>query len=977
MIFDRYNAVMEKITYTYPNAQAAEAALMTWASERNVVSQPAVVLLPSYAAIDSFRHAHANDSCLYGLTIATPLEWVGDRWELFGTSARPVTSLERQMMLARLLADRDDASGYQMLAESAGTVALIANMAKEALPFILEVEETDDLSPSERGVCELLHDYASELEARNLTDYPLMLEHLAAVEWPVPDVAILGIEEFSPMERVFFGALSQRAQIRAYSDAYSGAPAMGPAVDFAEGSAMNPAMAAARADELDALQNIMFRPDGTNPVHPTGAVRFLLPAGGYAWPRLLVNQIRACDARSFMVSAKDPERLFSQVATPLKDAGYQVKAEYSVALSKTYVGQLALTLISAHVMDEWSVLAFCDLALNPLVGLSKRRAEQLDAQWRGNRLVKLDEILADLSNSSDDFSAMAQAVATVNAGDVEPFLDACAAVIAQRFEWTEQRRAQEFAACEAMRKQFQVASQVGLSLSAVLDFCRRVSVPVSAVLCSDGTENSLQDSAAKLVHIASLERAAEFAAGSFDVAILSDLDASSYPVKEALSAKDLLFEKIGVDCSGSPLERARRTFFNAMSVARRQLWLARVLKNADAQDLYPAVMLEEVLDCYRRDLTQTTKGLEDKYFGVPTVLVDYVSTAGEDDLYQVLAVRNEDQEWVASCEQLPLGTLSEEHIDYVVPVRKRVGDTTLPLLSPSALESYLTCPYGWFAQRRLRLSHPDRGFSALEMGSFAHGVLQSLHKHLPDHGHARVTPQNLDFAHELLDERFDAHLAFQDELGAYDNPLLPRTELEQLEVQALRRQLHDYLKLDAQLLPDFAPAYLELGFGNKNPFEYAGFALNGSVDRIDVDGQGHAVIIDYKAKAGTNYQLKNEAPLAWADGIMLPQRVQALMYAQAVRKTLGLQVVGALYVSYGKTGMINGAIDPIYLGPLDVPGLNVDKCKCEGSFHDYLDQVEDLVSQAVQRLLAGEIRPEPRGGNPCAYCPVSSCDRRV
>ncbi len=49
---------------------------------------------------------------------------------------------------------------------------------------------------------------------------------------------------------------------------------------------------------------------------------------------------------------------------------------------------------------------------------------------------------------------------------------------------------------------------------------------------------------------------------------------------------------------------------------------------------------------------------------------------------------------------------------------RRAARLREPCLSPSQIESYLECPYKWFAQRRLRLERFDEGFGPLEMGDF-------------------------------------------------------------------------------------------------------------------------------------------------------------------------------------------------------------------------------------------------------------------
>ena len=96
--------------------------------------------------------------------------------------------------------------------------------------------------------------------------------------------------------------------------------------------------------------------------------------------------------------------------------------------------------------------------------------------------------------------------------------------------------------------------------------------------------------------------------------------------------------------------------------------------------------------------------------------------------------------------------------------------------------------------------------------------------------------------------------AAQQALSPSDNRLVPRTELEAREVDALKANLVRYLDFEAQLLPGFRPLFREYEVGTKESVEYAGVRLAGRIDRIDVDGAGRAVVIDYKGSLSADYE---------------------------------------------------------------------------------------------------------------------------
>ena len=412
----------------------------------------------------------------------------------------------------------------------------------------------------------------------------------------------------------------------------------------------------------------------------------------------------------------------------------------------------------------------------------------------------------------------------------------------------------------------------------------------------------------------------------------------------------------------------------------------RVLSTVDADEAYPAVMYEELIDCYRPDPTRTDD--LDRATGLPQVLVPFAERAGEDALHANLAPGDDASD--AKAWEVPAsGDVSPAARGRVVLPRTGgpapCGRPAAPVLSPSAIESYLECPCKWFSLRRLRLSEPDAGFGPLEMGSFSHGVLKSFYEHFIEAGNAKVAPGNLEEARALMRETFARHLAFQPELKRKANPLLPLTAFERAEAHGLERRLVSYLDREAALLPGFSPAFFELDFGTREPFAYGGFELRGSVDRIDVNGRGQAVVIDYKGSLSPDYALSSASPAATAGGAVLPHKVQALVYAQAARRLLGLEVVGALYVSYGRDGRVAGAFDRTALGAADVPGIDAGACGAPGpaaeavgagSFAELADKVEEGISQAARSMAAGHVSPDPRGADPCGFCPVLACERR-
>lgn len=95
---------------------------------------------------------------------------------------------------------------------------------------------------------------------------------------------------------------------------------------------------------------------------------------------------------------------------------------------------------------------------------------------------------------------------------------------------------------------------------------------------------------------------------------------------------------------------------------------------------------------------------------------------------------------------------------------------------------------------------------------------------------------------------------------------------------------------------------------------------------------------------------------------------------------LGLNPVGALYVCYGKRCAVTGAYDATVLESPHLPSMRHDKCELaprDGeSFADLLDRTEEAIARGVERMLSGDVRPDPLSPHACTWCPVFSCAER-
>ena len=1006
---------MTKDTYIEANSQRGLLQVEAFLEGLGEAADTAVLIVPSLRHVARHKKRWAGRPFLFGLTVTTFPLWVADRWALYGDGRATVSPLQRGLMLHRALSRLIGQGRVRHLGLTPGTVTLLSSIVQEAFTLLLDRQAIHAASPAlteaEEEVCLVLREYADALDASALCEYTQVMDGLLGMGMALPPIVIEGFDGFSYAEERFIEGLASRTTVQVVLD-----------------EASLSVKADGRSEELIDLQQCIFDPDPDDPVRPTGAVQFLLPAGqygkallvgqaiiGYAEAKLAIAQRKSTrrvategDTPHFVVSAHDPLGLFQQLAPFLSAYGIDVTATARKPFSSTDFGKAFLAFLEFLNAPDCPTFKMSDFALSPFSGVSQQKAYDLDGAWRGDRTTDRHRCLEDLSRASSRGRLLVDAFRGEGALGA---LDIFEGAVKREFSWDEAYRSEQLAAIGLARQFFLAADAVGaldapgapggepapgipggagldvLSLLAEgpVDCSRRTPAP---------TPDGAQD-APVIVDIMPLGLAADRDACSCHTLIVCDLETFSYPVRDAADAKTLLFEKLGVPAPDSALDKARRQFFRLLSTPVKRLACERVLNTADADPAYPAVMLEELLDCYRSDLGSFDD--IDKQTGLPKVLLGQATCLGEDRLYEDLAISEGAQPMAAIEELPPQGIISEVARTLIVLPRQAPSsqgahapeaDAPAPLaLSPSAIESYLECPHKWFSLRRLRLQEPDAGFGPLEMGSFSHSVLKAFYQAFQKQGSEKVDAKNLEEAKGLLARLFDEHLSAQATLKRNDNPLIPLSPLEEAAVAALKRRLLDFLGREAALLPGFVPRYLEKGFGANEGFTYAGCSLYGTIDRVDVNPAGQAVVIDYKSSLTKDYILSSASGLPWADAgdgpgsaVSLPHKVQALIYAQAVRKTLGLEVVGAVYVSYGRDGKVMGAIDSTVLGPGQLPGIDGEACSAQAvgaqGFGDLLDTVEASAAQALERLAAGYIAPYPRGVDPCGYCPVSACEWR-
>ncbi len=292
--------------------------------------------------------------------------------------------------------------------------------------------------------------------------------------------------------------------------------------------------------------------------------------------------------------------------------------------------------------------------------------------------------------------------------------------------------------------------------------------------------------------------------------------------------------------------------------------------------------------------------------------------------------------------------------------------SSVPAYGGTTLEGFDVCSYRWFVAHELDPQPLDPTPDPLVQGGLMHGVLERLYRERPG-GDPLPRPGSLGAWNERA-RRLVAELAQERGLGAHpaERAIVRRVE------GLLTRFLADEA---ARASAGFEPWLLEAAFGEqeeaeKPALEIDGWALHGAIDRVDRDGAGRAIVLDYKLS-------RTVTPLGKFEE---QAKLQLQLYLIAVAEHWGADAVGGLYHPLRGTSkdsrrprgaVLDDAAEELAayrLYPKDV----IDR---EG-FERMLDDARARAGEIVARMRRGEIRRDPgprRGLRGHDICP-SFCD---
>jgi RecB family exonuclease len=268
--------------------------------------------------------------------------------------------------------------------------------------------------------------------------------------------------------------------------------------------------------------------------------------------------------------------------------------------------------------------------------------------------------------------------------------------------------------------------------------------------------------------------------------------------------------------------------------------------------------------------------------------------------------------------------------------------------SVSAIETYLTCPFKFFAQHVLRLQEEPGDEEVMDprrQGDFVHAVFETFFMEWQAAGHQAITPANLPVAREFFTTVVDEALTRlpEGEAALERTRLLGSPAMVGLGEAVFRMEAERSEPVVGRLIEHrlSGPIVVQTEAGAR------AIALRGKADRIDLLADGTFRLIDYK--------------LGWA-----PDRNLALqlpIYAVAAEQRLH---------QHGRRWRLGEAMYIAFKEPRRVvPLFSRERARGE-----VLSAAQQRLADAIDGIQRGEFPPTPHDVFRCDSCAYRSVCRR-
>ena len=258
-------------------------------------------------------------------------------------------------------------------------------------------------------------------------------------------------------------------------------------------------------------------------------------------------------------------------------------------------------------------------------------------------------------------------------------------------------------------------------------------------------------------------------------------------------------------------------------------------------------------------------------------------------------------------------------------------------LTPSALESYLRCPFAWFVEKVIGVEDMETLIDDRLLGQLMHKALSDIYQELSSAGVLPLVAHRLPFAESIAGAVIEALVDSEECPGTPSERRLVSWQLKRFAANlfAMEVAAGGACTLDAT----------ELKVGGKNGVDVGGLAIRGRIDRVDSTAGGELFIVDYKS--GT---IPDKGKIGMAEGLQLPLYMLAL-----AEESPGQRVVGGVYLSpkkMNRTGVVLAECD-------DILGTEAKACRVveDDGLRQILEDALQLAREAAVGIRSARIAP--------------------
>jgi ATP-dependent helicase/nuclease subunit B len=450
-----------------------------------------------------------------------------------------------------------------------------------------------------------------------------------------------------------------------------------------------------------------------------------------------------------------------------------------------------------------------------------------------------------------------------------------------------------------------------------------------------------------------------------------------------------LLKSVGIHLRGvaDRMPEEMLLFHGLVCQARRRLVLSYPAVDGKGQALLPSSFLAALLDCFepgrvpvrsRRMLIEglgRDEPLSPAEFRVEAAARQQLPADLPDDLAENLRAATLVAGRRLGCrDHTPYDGLLR-HPAVLAELRERFGGDKV--VSPTALETYIACPFRFLLEDVLHLEpleEPGEDIEGNERGLVFHRALAGLHRALKERGIDGPTAD----VDQLISEQLDAEVKRHAGHASRAAEALWQIEGRRLQRRAARYRAHweKFVAAWAELNVVPRPEHLERGFGMAAgdgeppapPLVIQGDAievrLGGRIDRVDVAETANGRffwVVDYKTGRSGNYTPASVKSF---------ERLQLLLYALAAERLLfadgPARPLGVAYWLVTDTG-------PKVVLPGDRKHHGWFRSADEwGTLRDALEQ---WVIELVRHIRAGDFPLAPRSESCTETCPYAQTCR--